>query len=61
MLCLSRREGEKIVIGDNIVVTVVEVSGDRVRIGIDAPKEVSVHREELQIKIMAERKVECGE
>jgi carbon storage regulator len=55
MLCLTRREGEKIVIGDNIVVTVVEVSGDRVRIGVDAPKEISVHREELQIKIATER------
>jgi carbon storage regulator len=55
MLCLTRREGEKIIIGDNIVVTVVEVSGDRVRIGIEAPKEISVHREEVQIKIVTER------
>ena len=47
MLVLSRNTDEKIHIGDNIVVTVVEVRGDRVRIGIDAPREVSVHRQEI--------------
>jgi carbon storage regulator (csrA) len=47
MLVLSRNTDEKIHIGDNIVITVVEVRGDRVRIGIDAPREVSVHRQEI--------------
>ena len=47
MLVLSRNMDEKIHIGDNIVITVVEVRGDRVRIGIDAPREVSVHRQEI--------------
>lgn len=47
MLVLSRRVGESIVIGDEITVTVLEVRGDVVRIGIDAPRSVSVHRAEL--------------
>ncbi|GIW94704.1 MAG: hypothetical protein KatS3mg110_2745 [Pirellulaceae bacterium] len=48
MLVLSRRESERIRLGDNIVVTVVRVSGDRVRLGIEAPKEVLVLRDELK-------------
>lgn len=47
MLILSRREGETIVIDGNIRVTVMEVRGDQVRIGIDAPRNVSVHRLEV--------------
>ena len=47
MLVLSRRVGESLVIGDNVVVTVLEVSGDMIRIGIDAPREVKVHRSEV--------------
>jgi carbon storage regulator len=47
MLVLSRRVGESIVIGDNITVTVLEVRGDVVRVGVDAPRQVAVHREEL--------------
>jgi carbon storage regulator len=47
MLVLSRKKNESIVIGENIVVMVIEVQGDRVRLGIDAPKEVSVHRLEV--------------
>ena len=47
MLVLSRKKNESIVIGENIVVMVIEVQGDRVRLGIDAPKEVSVHRREI--------------
>lgn len=50
MLTLSRKVGEKITIGDNIVLTVVEVRGDKVRIGIDAPKEIKVMRTELEAK-----------
>ena len=47
MLVLTRRPGESIVIGGNIVVTVLEVRSDQVRIGIDAPRSVQVHREEV--------------
>jgi len=47
MLVLSRRVGESIVIGDDVTVTVLEVRGDVVRVGIDAPRSVSVHRAEL--------------
>lgn len=47
MLVLSRKKGESIVIGDEIIVTVVEVRGDKVRLGIVAAKDVPVHREEV--------------
>ena len=48
MLILSRKIGESVVINDNITVKILEVSGDKVRIGIDAPKEVSILRNELK-------------
>ena len=47
MLVLSRQSDETIVIGDSIRVTIVEVRGDKVRIGIDAPRDVTVHRQEI--------------
>ncbi len=47
MLVLSRTKGERIIIGDNITITVLETRGDRVRLGIEAPREIPVHREEL--------------
>lgn len=47
MLVLSRRAGESVVLGDDITVTVLEVRGDVVRIGIDAPRSLKVHRSEL--------------
>ncbi len=47
MLVLSRKKNESIVIGNQIVITVVEVRGDRVRLGIEAPQEVPVHRREV--------------
>jgi carbon storage regulator len=47
MLVLSRKRDERIVIGNNIVVTVIEVRGDKVRLGIEAPSEVPVHRQEV--------------
>ncbi|MGN6242586.1 MAG: carbon storage regulator CsrA [Motilibacteraceae bacterium] len=53
MLVLSRRAGESIVIGDDVVVTVLEVRGDVVRIGVDAPRSVRVHREEVYRELQA--------
>ncbi|WP_426242287.1 carbon storage regulator CsrA [Nocardioides sp. LHG3406-4] len=47
MLVLSRRIGESVVVGDNIAITILEVRGDIVRVGIDAPRDVKVHRAEL--------------
>lgn len=54
MLVLSRKKNERIVIGDNIVITVVEVRGDRVRLGIEAPQEVPIHRSEVHAEIRRE-------
>jgi carbon storage regulator len=51
MLVLSRRVGESIVIGDGVVVTVLEIRGDVVRVGVDAPREVKVHRQELLVEL----------
>jgi len=50
MIVLSRKNGEKIIIADNIIITVVEIRGDKVRLGIEAPREVSVHRHEVYSK-----------
>ncbi|MBI5758768.1 MAG: carbon storage regulator CsrA [Planctomycetales bacterium] len=61
MLVLSRKKDESIVIDDQIVITVVEIRGDKVRLGIQAPKEVPVHRSEVHAAIQAEQaKVEAG-
>ena len=54
MLVLTRRPGESIVIGNDIVVTVLEVRSDQVRIGIDAPRNVQVHREEVFRQMVSE-------
>jgi len=54
MLVLSRQRDESIVIGDNVVITIVDVRGDRVRLGIEAPREVSVHRREVYDAIQRE-------
>lgn len=51
MLILSRRSSESIIVGDNITLTVLNVSGNQVRIGINAPKDVSIHREEIYKRI----------
>lgn len=56
MLVLSRQRDESIIIGDNIVVTVVDIRGDKVRLGIEAPPEVSVHRREVYEAIQREKK-----
>ncbi len=54
MLVLSRREGEGIVIGDNVVIRIVEIRGDHVRLGIEAPRSVVIHREEIAAEIREE-------
>ncbi len=54
MLVLSRQRDQSIIIGDNIVVTVVDVRGDKVRLGIDAPTEIPVHRREVYEAIQRE-------
>jgi carbon storage regulator len=56
MLVLSRKKNESIIINDHITVTVVEIRGDKVRLGIDAPKDVSVHRREVYEAIQNQSK-----
>ena len=54
MLVLTRRPGESIVVGQDIVVTVIEIKGGQVRIGIDAPREIDVYREEIYEQVRQE-------
>ena len=55
MLILTRRVGETLIIGDDVKITVWGVRGNQVRIGIDAPKDVAVHRQEIYDRIQAEK------
>lgn len=57
MLVLSRRLNERIVINDNIVITILSIEGDKVKVGIDAPREVAVLREELWLAIKDQDRV----
>lgn len=53
-MVLSRKKDEKIIIGDNITIMVIEIRGDKVRLGIEAPREITVHREEVYLQIQKE-------
>jgi carbon storage regulator len=57
MLILTRRVGETVTIGDNVRVTVLGVKGNQVRLGIDAPKDIAVHREEIFERIRQETQI----
>ena len=54
MLVLTRKQGEKIVIGNGVVITVVEIDRGKIRLGIEAPREVRIAREEVRERILAE-------
>lgn len=60
MLVLSRKKDEKIIIGDQITIMVIEIRGDKVRLGIDAPKDVTVHRQEVYEAIRREQAHQKG-
>ncbi|HHZ19610.1 MAG TPA: carbon storage regulator CsrA [Firmicutes bacterium] len=57
MLVLTRKLNESIMIGDNVKVTVVDVKGDQVKLGITAPRQISVHREEVYLEILKENQL----
>jgi carbon storage regulator len=60
MLILTRRAGETIMVGDEVTVTVLGIKGNQVRIGVNAPKQVAVHREEIYRRILVEREEAQG-
>ena len=61
MLILTRRIGETLIIGDDVNITVLGVKGNQVRLGINAPKDVSVHREEIYMRIQQEKESDNSE
>ena len=56
MLALSRKKGQSVIIGDGIEITVVDIQGDQVRLGINAPKNIPIHRKEVFLEIQEENK-----
>lgn len=58
MLVLSRKAGESVVVDENVTITVMEIRGASVRIGIEAPRDVEIHRKEVWVRIQAEGKEE---
>ncbi|MDX1405641.1 MAG: carbon storage regulator CsrA [Woeseiaceae bacterium] len=61
MLILTRRAGETVMVGSDITITVLGVKGNQVRIGINAPKDVAVHREEIYERIQSEKSAKSGD
>ena len=59
MLVLTRKIGEQIVIGENIVLTVVDIRGNKVRLAVEAPRDVSIHRQEVHQRIQDENRQEA--
>ncbi|MEG3764970.1 carbon storage regulator CsrA [Alteromonas sp. 14N.309.X.WAT.G.H12] len=57
MLILTRRVGETLIIGDDVTVTVLGVKGNQIRIGVNAPRDVAVHREEIYLRIHGEKEL----
>ena len=60
MLVLTRKKGQSIIIGDNIEIAVIDIQGDQVRIGINAPKNVAIHRKEVYLEIQEENRKAAG-
>ncbi len=56
MLALTRKKNESIIIGDDIEIKILDISGDKVRIGIEAPRDITIHRQEIYLQIQEENK-----